>query len=229
MDLFQNNAKLHKQCVRGLCEIASRQLKIRGPIEKQLKSPRIYIVKPYALTSSCSNVVTFKLDDGTNISANRDFLSEKCDYFNRLLSGDFKESQESEIKLPNVDKESFNLLLNMLEEDVNLGLYKFNLELNVILDVISLADKFMLMDLSTFLAKCVEQTLTPKTVAEIYRWSIESGTNLLRIESVAFALVGEVTRNERYLMFQRLFNLGYSKYLVEDISNLLTSFLRQYS
>lgn len=77
-----------------------------------------------------------------------------------------------------------------------------------------------------FLTDSVEQfRITTDTVPLIYNWSVESGTNLLRIESVAYALVATVGEQERYTMFKNLFNLGYRDQLVEDIQKLLMRYL----
>lgn len=201
---------------------------IKSPKNKRIKSVRSLDTIVYTLPDKCKNVVTFILDDGSSVKADRNFLSENCEYFNRLLSGDFKESQEKEIVLKNTESSSLELLLILLYEGaMSKGLIQFNIDLNILLDAIVLADKLIMLDLLAFLTECVEQFLiSSETVPVIYKWSIESGTNLLRIESIAFILVENMLLPERHLMFRKLFDLGYTQNLIDDIRKLFDRFIR---
>lgn len=225
MDMFKSNETYQEQCIHGICEIAKTQLKIKSPKDTEDKKPVVDYIEASFIAENCSNIVTFKLEGGDVIKADRDFLSDNSDYFNRLLSGSFKESQENVIILPNVKYNALNTILHFLNLGKTDFLYKFS-DLKLALDSIALADQFMLLDLANFLAECVEQIhLSFKTLPEIYRWSIESGTSFLRVECIALALVEKVSLKERYMLFQKLLGIGYSEILAEDIKSLLTQFL----
>lgn len=195
------------------------------PLIRMQKSPAT--AKTYSLPRNCANIVTFKLDDGTHVKADRDFLSDKSVYFNKLLSGQFKESHEKEIALRNVANKSLKTLLSLLQCDINrTEVIELDFDLATLLDVIALSDRYLLFDLCVSLTSSVEQfRISTETVPAIYQWSLESGTNILRVESIAFALVCNILDSERFAMFRSLFDLGYAEQLVEDIQKLLERFL----
>lgn len=228
MKLLVKTSDHQQKSIKGLCALSIHQLKIKSPTSREISKETLFDVNRYELPENCSKVVFFKLDDGLSIGADRDFLSEKSTYFNCLLTGSFKESHEKEIVLHNVASESFLCLLNLLHYEVSkLELLPLNVKLETLLDVISLTDRYILEELSVYLAGCVEQFLiSSKTVPLIYQWSIESHTNILRVESVAFALAANISESERVEMFQNLFDLGYSEFVIEDMQKLLTRFLK---
>lgn len=229
MKILQEKSELQRRSIKALCVMALKKLRIKNPKNsvEVTTTEEVHISDYYTPSNDCKTVVTFKLDDGSLVAADRDFLSIKSDYFNTLLCGDFKESQEAEIALKNVDEKTFKCLLNLLNCNVNRGLLlKVNLDLTTLLDVILLADKYLLADLCSSLTESVEKfRITSRTVPRIYQWSVESGTNILRVETIAYALVANIGDNERFSMFRNLFDLGLSEQLVEDIHKLLERFL----
>lgn len=229
MKLLEDDTELQRRSIKTLCMMALKKLRIKNPRNaiEATTTEEIYIPNIYVPPKLSTNLVTFKLDDGSVISTNRDFLSEKSDFFNTLLCGQFKESCQNEISLRNVDEKTFKCLLNLLNCNLDRSvLLKVDLDLATLLDVILLADKYLLVDLCNSLIETVEKfRMSPKSIPRIYQWSVESGTNILRIETIAFALVANIADNERFLMFKNLFDLGLSKELVGDIRKLLGRFL----
>lgn len=228
MKLLLEKSDLQKKSIKVLCVMALKKLGIKNPVDWLGSQNRSSLVADqYNLPENCANTVIFKLDDGTSVEADRDFLSDKSEYFNKLLCGQFKESHQEEIVLHNVENKSLRCLLNLLHCNVNKSdLVEVDLDLVTLLDVIALTDRYLLTDLCLLLTSCVEQfRISSETVPIIYQWSLESGTNLLRVESIAFALVSNIVDAERFLMFQNLFDLGYSEQLVDDIQKLLERFL----
>ncbi|KAJ8954093.1 hypothetical protein NQ318_004398 [Aromia moschata] len=226
MKLLREDTALKKRSIKVLCAMASKKLEIANPkdVTAGLNRPKI-VADKYKL-QDCASVVTFKLDDGTFLKADREFLSEKSDYFSRLLKGDFKESREDEISLHNVESKSLRCLLHLLTCVDKTEAIEIDVDLETLLDVILLSDRYLLVDLCVSLTDCVEQfKISPETVPVIYRWSLESGTNLLRVESIAFALVANIVDVDRFVMFESLFELGYSEQLLEDIQKLLVRYL----
>lgn len=228
MKLLRGNTDLKNRSIKVLCAMASRKLEIANPKDVSsagLNRPKI-VADKYKLAENCTHIVTFKLDDGTFLIADRDFLSEKSDFFNRLLNGDFKESSEDVISLHNVESKPLRCLLHLLKCVDKSETIEIDLDLDTLLEVIVLSDRYLMVDLCVALTDCIEQfQISPQTVPVIYRWSLESGTNLLRVESIAFALVENIGDSERFIMFENLFGLGYSEQLVEDIQKLLVRYL----
>ena len=58
--------------------------------------------------------VTFKLKDGSSVSANREFLADKNEFLNGMLMGSFSEGQCSSVELPWTSKESIEMLIHYL-------------------------------------------------------------------------------------------------------------------
>ncbi|KAJ8913033.1 hypothetical protein NQ315_002049 [Exocentrus adspersus] len=227
MKLLKEDTDLKKRSIKVLCAMASRKLEIANPkdVSAGLNRPKI-VADKYKLSDKCVNIVTFKLDDETFLKADRDFLSEKSDFFNRLLNGDFKESTEDIICLHNVELKPLRCLLHLLECVDKSEVIEIDLDLETLLEVIVLSDRYLMVDLCVSLTDCVEQfKISPHTVPTIYQWSLESRTNFLRVESIAFALVENISESERLKMFENLFALGYSEQLVEDIQKLLVRYL----
>lgn len=227
MKLLLEKSDVQMKSIKVMCAMAlKRGIKSpTDPLIRMQKSPAT--AKTYSLPRNCANIVTFKLDDGTHVKADRDFLSEKSVYFNKLLSGQFKESHEKEIALRNVANKSLKTLLSLLQCDINrTEVIELDFDLATLLDVIALSDRYLLFDLCVSLTSSVEQfRISTETVPAIYQWSLESGTNILRVESIAFALVCNILDSERFAMFRSLFDLGYAEQLVEDIQKLLERFL----
>lgn len=230
MKMLQNPSSDQQQSsIKALCRIAMKKLHIKNP--KNYIDPdtttEIKLPLEYTPSEGSQNLVTFILDDGVTVSVDKEFLSEKSEYFSTLLYGQFRESQQDEIALKNVDSRLFKCLLNLLNCDLkNTVLLKIDEDLRSLLDLILLADRFLFVDLCNSLAECVEKFhMTTTTVSQIYQWSLGTGTNILRVETVAYALVVNISNDERFLMFKDLFDLGYSEQLVEDIRKLLERFL----
>lgn len=228
MQLLQQEITLKERICKVLCAMATKNLKIANPkyVALNLGERKIIHIHTYKLDASCTNFVTFKLDDGSSLEADREFLCEKSEFFNRLLSGNFKERNEDEIYLHNVELKPFECLLQLLQSIENTSDVEIKVDLETLLDVIMLCDRYLIQDLCCCLLNSVEKfRISRKTVPVIYRWSLESRTNLLRIESIAYALVADITVSQRLKMFEELFSLGYSSELLEDIHKLLARYL----
>ncbi|XP_015834209.1 uncharacterized protein LOC103312501 isoform X2 [Tribolium castaneum] len=218
MKLLKDQSALQTKSIKVLCVLASKKLGIPNP--KNVSG--IYKNVTGGNTGDTSSVVTFKLDDGSLLSADRGLLSRNSDFFARLLNGDFKESSQDVITLPNVNNKSLRCLLHWIKTD----LVEIDIDLNTHLDVIGLCDRFLMEDYRCYLTDCVEKfRLSPDTIPTIYNWSLESRTNLLRVECIAYALVANIIDSERFEMFRNLFDLGYTEELVEDIRKLLVRYM----
>lgn len=229
MQLFQQETTLKERTCKVLCAMATKNLKIANPkdVTLNLGKRKLIILDKYNLEKDCTDIVTFKLDDGTSLKADRELICETSDFFSRLLKGHFKESNEDEVTLHNVESTSFECLLQLLRSIDKTSEIEIKLDLETLLNVILLCDRFLMPELCSCLLNSVEKfRISRKTVPVIYKWSLESGTNLLRIESIAYALVASLTVNKRLKMFEELFSLGHSSELFEDIHKLLARYLR---
>ncbi|XP_023017846.2 uncharacterized protein [Leptinotarsa decemlineata] len=229
MNLFQQNDKYTDRSMRTLCSLAKERLEIPNPIDVETcgttSGPSFHDGLPGKTTLS-GRLVAFKLDDGEVVHTERDFLTSKSEFFAILLNGHFKESDEDEVNLHNVKGESLRCLLDLLQHDKLRWAILRRIRLEVLLDTATLADRYLLTDLCMYIIEWIEKKLMmPQTVAAIYRWSIESQLNLLRVESVAFAMVYKYGDNKRVNMLKQLFDLGYIEELAEDIYDLLARYV----
>lgn len=226
MKLLQEETEQQKPSVQVLCVLASKKLRIHNPRNVQFTTEA-----PTTSTDCHSNqpeeIVTFILDDNSCLEAKRNLLSHNSDYFRSLLNGSFKESKQDVIELPNVTNKSLGFLLHLIEHGFgNDGSTIFDADLNTLLDVITLCDRFLMPNHCHYLVECVQKfRLHSDAVPTIYNWSLESRTNFLRVECIAFALVANIIDSERFEMFKNLFELGYNEKLVDDIKKLLVRYM----
>ncbi|VEN59858.1 unnamed protein product [Callosobruchus maculatus] len=209
--LLKHEWDMKKRAIKSLCAMASDMLNIANPIDVALNlSPTRTIKDKYKLAEDCEHVVTFKLDDGSVLQADRQFLSDRSDFFRGLLSGHFRESSEDEVRLSHVKKKSLGCLFLLLKTlDDKSETVDVKQDLDTLLDVLVLSDRFLLSHIRESILNSVQKFwVSARTVPVIYRWSLESGTNLLRVECVAYALVADISDAERFQMFNSLFQAG---------------------
>ncbi|KAL3285359.1 hypothetical protein HHI36_019467 [Cryptolaemus montrouzieri] len=219
--------QFQEKSIRVLCILSTKTLGISNPQRWAGSHREKMFINDYRVSDECKNVVTFVLDDNSCLSADRDFLCEKSCFFNSLLNGSFRESNEDFVKLHHTGYIALKSLIRLLHSDFDKTEPKdVQLDTSTLLEVIVLCDRYLLEDLCGFLTECVQQfSLTSINVPIIYKWSLESKTNILRVESIAYALVAELEDSERLRMFSDLFNLGYSDEIVSDIQELLSRYL----
>jgi len=103
--------------------------------------------------------------EGQSLSAHRVILAAKSDYFRTLLTSGMKESYSKEVELKDTPIQAFRLLLRFiytgqmsLEEQ----------ELEVVLDVLGLAQRYCFLELEKSVAEHLCSTLDEERVCEIF-------------------------------------------------------------
>nr|CAI5824758.1 unnamed protein product [Callosobruchus analis] len=226
--LVKQDGDMQRRAIKTVCSMASNMLNIANPVDVALNlSPTRTIKDKYKVSKDCEHIVTFKLDDGSVLQADRDFLSDRSDFFRSLLSGHFRESSEDEVRLTHVTKKSLGCLLQLLKTlDDKSETVDIKQDLETLLDVLVLSDRYLLPHIRESISNSVQKfRVSARTIPVIYKWSLESGMNLLRVECVAYALVADISDAERLRMFTRLFQLGYAEKVAHDIRKLLERYL----
>lgn len=216
---------LRRKSIEVLTVLVKKHLNILSPIQWALSKKKMFIGE-YNVSEECENVVTFILDDDSSLRADRNILIDKSHYFNRLLNGSFKESKEECVKLRHTNYHSLKCLIYLLNCDMDMSEPKnIQLEITILLDVIMLCHRYLLDELCLYLTICVKQfCLSAESIPIIYKWSLESGTNILRSEIISYILSNAINDCD-ISIFMQLFDLSFTELLIEDIEKLLSSYM----
>ncbi|XP_074032292.1 uncharacterized protein [Leptinotarsa decemlineata] len=227
LELTEQDNEYREAAISSICFLARKIIRI--PKLKVQKADMLSD-KLSAMTHDTreSRLATFRLDDGSVIRASQELLMKNSEYFLTLFSGRFRESVEDEVKLPDVDPETFKRVLNLLEHPKfeEHGFEEHGAE--DLLDVLQLSDRFLLTKLYTCLCEWISRyVMKPNNVSGLYQWSLETGLHQLRVNAVRFAMTSDADDNSRSKMFRELFDLKHTKVLSKDISDLLEKYLRR--
>ncbi|CAG9561823.1 unnamed protein product [Danaus chrysippus] len=228
INLIDEGKEELQECVIALSKLA-HNIDVKDPklLEKRYKEAVRMMYEPNLDSLSPESIVTFKLDDSSTVRANKDFLCQHSEYFNAMLMGNFKESAENCVRLKNVTKGGLEYLLTLLDcglydADRDLEIFPMAPSLKATLEVLLLADRFLLEKLKELLFSAILQfKLSPNTADRIYTWSLSDGMGLLCVEAVAYILTGKMSDENRYQSFSKILNLQYKQQFLEDIKAML--------
>lgn len=114
--------------------------------------------------------VSFACADGATLHANRAFLAARCDYFACLLFGGYQESGSTEIQLPHVGSEAFQVVLDYLYSgDVK----SLKLDRSAV-EVFSLAQQYVLPHLQHQVIETLKQRLTLSGVGPVLSHAVDT-------------------------------------------------------
>ncbi|XP_074035712.1 uncharacterized protein [Leptinotarsa decemlineata] len=222
LELIEQDNEYREAAYSSICFLARKIIRIP---KFQVQVADMLSDKFSAMTQDTreSRLATFRLDDGSVIHASQELLMKNSEYFLILFSGLFRESSEDEVKLPDVDPQTFKRVLNLLEHP------KFEEHgTEDLLDVVQLSDRFLLTELYICLCEWIScNVMKPHNVSDIYLWSLETGLHQLRMNTVRFALTFNADDNLRSEMFRELFDLEHTKVVSKDISDLLDKYLQR--
>lgn len=225
---YQTNLQDRTKILTALNKLACR-ININNPCIENSPNKKLKIPNDFKINHS-KNIITIKLDDGQIVIADRDFLIDKVDYFKAMLSGSFKEADQDCVRLRNVSYNALNFLLFLLIHSNNKQNKEptfLDIDLATVLEVIKLTDSYLLENLTEWLTSCVECYMINKdSASQIYKWSIESGTNFLRIETIAYLLTGKMYDRERYRLCESILDCGFAEQLSADFQELIDRYLK---
>lgn len=107
-------------------EEVAENIKIQPKRDKKLNCKQNNTLGPFSDLSEAEKLkdckwkhdetkdVTFKLDDGSTVSANREFLAEKNEVLRGMLKGSFVESGSNFVEMPTISKTSLEILIHFL-------------------------------------------------------------------------------------------------------------------
>lgn len=168
--------------------------------------------------------VTFTLDDGTLINTNKSFLSLKSPMFEAMFRcGGFKEAYQKTIRLNDVSSDCIKSFLCILDVYCDCLLPK---NINVLLELIMITDKYMLHELSEKIYTLMINSISVDNCHIIYEWVKEIGFQLKVESDVSQDVVKYLfTSNSRFPdRVEAIKNISQSKYgklFIEDLTAIL--------
>lgn len=169
--------------------------------------------------------VTLVLDDDTLINTNKSYLSLKSPVFEAMFrDGGFKEAYESTVRLNDVSSECFSSFLLLLE-GYCVCLLPSNI--NVLLELIMITDKYMLYELSEKISmEIINNFIAIKNCDIIYEWFIESGHKIPVASNVGLDVVKCLFSSnsrfpERVETIKKITQSCYGEDFIKDLSAIL--------
>ncbi|XP_064612732.1 armadillo repeat-containing protein 5-like [Liolophura sinensis] len=182
----------------------------------------------YAAVSAFHDL-TFVLEGDTKCSGSRAVLVGVCPVFQAMLKGDYSESRQSEITIHEVSADAFQFLMHFFHGcGPDCGLVKRVIEaefpLYSFLDVMSLADRYLLLTLERYLAtKAKQEYLNMSTLSDLYHFAVIHNYSTLADDCLRFLLTHEVPSLERLHYLEDLLSQGDSRAACEHIYYILRS------
>lgn len=199
-----------------------------------MENPRI----PCTLCEKCDvgsltkeATISFLLDDGSTITANKHTICEKSEFFEAMFRCGFKEANESVVRLSNISSDCLRVLFRLLYSYCDCIIPKNVL---ILLELIVQSDRFLIPALSERLLDItMNNILDYKNCHLIYDWAIENGRFLPSSRDIPichdvlkFVLVEKLTFNERVYSLRMLLMSRYKANVVNDITQVIESQLR---
>jgi hypothetical protein len=182
-----------------------------------------------------TKTVTFLLDDGSHVQADRLALGSASDVFNSMLQGGFRESKEDVVKLQDVSKETLILLLIYCKcyvnsSDVVLG----KPDVAHVLELFIVSDKFLITDLNAKLLSYIKHNyFNAEQFVSLYKWCNSRSDSMvteivtLYEEVCAFLLVGPIKHKSRTQIFSAIIEAGIWEKLQKCLSMILCQRMEQ--
>lgn len=178
---------------------------------------------------SAFNDLTFVLEGDTKCSASRAVLVGVCPVFHAMLKGDYSESRQSQISIREVSADAFRFLMHFFHGcGPDCGLVQrviaAEFPLDSFLDVMSLADRYLLHTLEKYLATIAKQEyLNMSTLSDLYHFSVIHNYSALAEDCLRFLLTNDVPSVERLDYLKDLLSQGDIHAVSEHLYQILRS------
>ncbi|XP_054257867.1 armadillo repeat-containing protein 5 isoform X2 [Macrosteles quadrilineatus] len=144
--------------------------------------------------------ITFLLDDGSTVSANKSTLCNNSPVFEAMFRGGFRESDQTEVKLTDISADCVTYFSRIIDTYCECILPK---NIQTLLDLIVASDRFLVPDLATnILSVVMNHSLSYKTCCVVYDWALSVGYKYpmlgnIGTDVVKFALTSPMTPRQR--------------------------------
>ena len=171
-------------------------------------------------TNDNNKNITFKLEDGSEVKANRELLATRNEFFKGLLKGHFAESNSEQVPITSISKPCLEFIIHFLYECSCTTLYRGNME--SYLELLFASEMYFLHKLRNYAAyKVISQINKAEDVLRIY----ESGVGRIHEDSILHALcivlVKPMKTWKRARWIKSLFTSKFSEDIIHNISMIL--------
>lgn len=215
---------MYDKAVWSICELAD-VLKVSPSVDGRESLDRNHLLNNLN-SSSLSflgvdnfpkpSTVTFELDDGSTVEANRKTLCQKSDAFSAMLGGGFSESGKRKVKLKNTSNGGLQTLL--LAAD---GQDYDDRGIESLLDAVLLADKFLMTDLSEELTESSILKLDYQNINQAWTWARNNCCQELKHGCVRRILTAKMTKAERLRAFRDFSNNDNFAEFLDEVKEII--------
>jgi hypothetical protein len=140
------------------------------------------------LNNSELSDVTFEIE-GKLLYAHTCILMARCEPLDCMLNGPMRESNDSIVKISDTTYECFKAFLEYLYTDSVEALNQFDVDINFALDLLSLADQYLVEPLKQKCEDVVPKNITLDDVCYMLQISMSRGANQLKKKCLQYIMV----------------------------------------
>ncbi|BES95828.1 BTB/POZ domain [Nesidiocoris tenuis] len=131
--------------------------------------------------------ISFQLDDGSIVLANKESLSHGSPMFEAMFRGGFVESKQSTVQITDISSSCLTHLTRVIDEYCECALPKDH---KTLMEMVIASDRFLLPELSTkILSVVMNSALSHATCPDIFEWGLLTGQNVPLTEDVPLQVV----------------------------------------
>lgn len=177
-------------------------------------------------SQTMEGTVTFLLDDGSTVTANKRLICEKSEFFEAMFRCGFKEAKESVVRLSKISSDCLRVLIRLLYSYCDCILPK---NVVIMLELIVQSDRFLMPKLAEkLLYITMNHVLDYRNGHLIYDWSIENGSFLVCSSAwpicqdvIKHTLVSDMNHSQRVYSLRKLLKSQYKDKVLSDIYQVM--------
>lgn len=226
IDVILNGDTMALEACDGLT-VMSQNLNIHIPSEDDVLKriiPDEFVEDEQQLMACDGDKVKFVTKNGT-VEFSKESLKQASEVFNSMLSGDFRENNENEIKFMEYTVEGmryFYQILKMSEAKKLKVIAPRVDDMSVILQCYELSILYILNDLQKPLLNVIKVVLDETNVMKIFEWSLKNINQDLLISAICYFLCGQIESGKKLKLFDEANRSMYSKEWRKLIVDVIT-------
>lgn len=171
------------------------------------------------------STITFILDDGSTVSANKSTLCNNSPVFEAMFRGSFQESKQAEVKLKDISADCLTYFSRIIDIYCECILPK---DVKTMLEMIVASDRFLVHKLGVqILSVIMNHSLNYDTCCAVYNWALDVGykypvlVGSIANDVVKFIFTSKMTSTQRTHAVMLLLNSNHKKEFLEDVLELI--------